>query len=147
MPSVFYHYVIFCLIDQLNKFDNISSDVSVDIASKIEHLEDQFDTLRTQIKRELSIERVVTVKTIIDALTSLPLSLKREYESTIAKYVPDMRKEEQIEDLFFHLNPLISFIDYGLIEHVIKKFGSDRLKKDMQSYSTDMQTFMKHTTI
>ena len=30
---------------------------------------------------------------------------------------------------------------------MIKKFGSDRLKKDMQSYSTDMQTFIKHTTI
>ena len=58
-----------------------------------------------------------------------------------------MRKEEQVEDLFFHLNPLFSFIDYGLVEHFIKKFGSDSLKVDMQSYCRDMQTFMKQTTI
>ena len=123
IPFVLYHYVTYYTVDQLNQIDNNSGDVSVDIANKIEHLEDQFDRLRTQIKHELSVERVVTVKTIIDALTSLPLSLKREYESTIAKYVPDMRKEEQIEDLFFHLNPLIPFIDYGLIEHVIKSLA------------------------
>ena len=59
-----------------------------------------------------------------------------------------MRTETQINELFIiHLNPLTSFIDYGLIDHVIRKFGSDSIKKDMQSYCHDMQIFMKHTTI
>ena len=46
-----------------------------------------------------------------------------------------MSTETQIEKLFIiHLNPLTSFIDYGLIEHFINKFGNNNLKKDMQSY-------------
>ena len=84
---------------------------------------------------------------LIDTLTSLPLSLKREYESSIMKRVQDMRKEEEVEDLFFHLNPLVSFIDFSLIEHFIKKFGTDSLKEEMQSYCCDMQTFMKQITV
>ena len=131
----------------MSQVNNSGSDESEDLASKIEQLENRFDGLRNQIKHELSAARDVTVKILIDTLTCLPLSLKREYASSIAKQVPDMRKEEQVEDLFFHLNPLISFIDYGLVEHFIKKFGSDSLKVDMQSYCCDMQTFMKQTTI
>ena len=131
---------------QLNQVDS-GCEQSGTVASKIEQLENWFDKLRTQIICELSAKLDMTVKILIDTLTSLPLSLKREYESSITKCVPDMRKEEQVRDLFFHLNPLISFIDYSLIEHFIKKFGSDSLRKDMQSYCYDMQTFMKQTTV
>ena len=120
----------------------------VDISSKIETLEDRFDNLRTQIIDELSAKPNMTVQALLDKLTSLPLSLKREYESSIATSIHSMRTETQINELFIiHLNPLTSFIEYGLIEYVIRKFGSDGLKKDMQSYHCDMQTFMKQTTV
>ena len=46
-----------------------------------------------------------------------------------------------------HLNPLLSFIDYGLLAHLIRKFGSDSLKKDMHSYENIMKIFKKETTI
>ena len=133
-------------VDQLTEVDNSGS---VEIASKIEILEDRFDHLRTRIIDELSAKPgPITVQRLLDTLTSLPLSLKREYQSSIAECIPSMSTETQINRLFIiHLNPLTSFIDYGLIEHVIRKFGSDSMKNDMQSYCRDMQTFMKHTTI
>ena len=134
-------------VGQLNQVDDNSSDESVDIASKIEQFEYQIDRLRNEIKSELSAKPDITVKTLIHTLTSLPLSLRREYESSITRFFPDMRKEKQVDDLFLHLNPLTSFIDYGLIEHFITKFGSDGLKRDMKSYCCDMLTFMKQTTI
>ena len=134
-------------VGQLNKIDGSCCEQLVTIASKIEQLENWFDKLRTQIISELSAKNDVTVKMLIDTVTSLPLSLKREYESSIMKHIQDMRKEEEVGDLFFHLNPLVSFIDYSLIEHFIKKFGTDSLKKDMHSYCCDMQTFMKQTTV
>ena len=59
-----------------------------------------------------------------------------------------MRTETEVNDVFIvHLNPLMSFIDYGLIEYVIKKFGSDVLKQDMRSYCSEIKMFMKETTI
>lgn len=119
----------------------------MDIANKIEKLEKEFDRLRTQIKNELSTEVGMNVKQLLDTLTSLPLTLKKEYESSITKSIHDLRVETQVDEVFIHLNPLISFIDYGLIEFFIKKYGSDRLKDQMRSYCSEMKIFMKETTI
>ena len=129
--------------------DNSStSDEPVDIASKIEALEDRFDDLRTRIINELSAKPGTTVQMLLDKLTSLPVTLKREYQSSIAPRIPRMRTETQINELFIaHLNPLTSFIDYGLIEYVIRKFGSHTLQRDMRSYCSEMVIFMKETTI
>ena len=90
------------------------------------------------------------MKKLLDTLTSLPLSLKKEYESPIVRRVSKFmnEKDPEINKLFtVHLNPLLSFIDYGLIEFIIKKFGSEELKKDMRSYCSEIKMFMKETTI
>ena len=84
---------------------------------------------------------------LLNQLTRLPLSLRKEYESSISKRIRRMRAETQIDELFIHLNPLTSFIDYGLIDYFIKKFGSDALKKHMRSYRSEIVMFMKETTI
>ena len=137
------------VVGQQNKVDNnnICNDEPVDIASKIETLEDRFDDLRTRIINELSAKPGITVQVLLDKLTSLPVALKKEYESSIAMRLPNMRAEIKINELFINLNPLTSFIDYGLIEHFIRKFGSDTLKGDMRSYCSEMIMFMKETTI
>ena len=101
----------------MNQVDDDDNDESV--GSKIVTLEDRFDDLRTQIINELATNPDITVQILLDTLTSLPLSLRREYKSSIAKNIPSMSTETQIEKMFIiiHLNPLTSFIDYGLIEH------------------------------
>ena len=136
------------LIGQLNQVDDSGIDEIVDVVSKIETLENQFDILRKRIINELDRKHEIKVESILDALTSLPLSLKKEYESSIVKHISSMRTETTINGLFIaHLNLLTSFIDYQLIEYFIRKFGSNTLKKDMCSYCSEMIKFMKETTI
>ena len=135
-------------IDQLHQVGDNVSNGSLDIANKIETLENVFDGLRTRIIIELSALPDITVQKLLDKLTCLPLSLKKEYQSSIEERISKMREEIKISELFtVHLNPLLSFIDYSLIEFFIKKFGSDKLKKDMRSYCGEMKLFMKETTI
>ena len=135
------------VVGQLDQVEDRGRHEPMDIANKIENLEDQFNNLRTRIMNELS-RPDITVQVLLNQLIGLPLSLRREYESSIAKRIPNMRTETQVNELFIiHLNPLTSFIDYGLIEYVIKKFGSDALKKDMRSYCSEIVIFMKETTI
>ena len=122
------------IVGQLDHVDGNDSRESVDIASKIENLEDLFNNLQTRIIKELSANPDITVQELLNQLTQLPLSLRREYESSIRKSIPSMRTETKVNELFIHLNPLISFIDYGLIEYFIKRFGSNALKQDMRSY-------------
>ena len=138
------------VIGQLDQVDNRGSHESMDIASKIENLENWFDDLQTRIINELTTNPGVTTKELLNKLTRLPLSLRKDYESSITKRMEchGMLTETQINDLFIaHLNPLTSFIDYGLIEYVIRKFGSSTLKRDMRSYCSEMIVFMKETTI
>ena len=136
------------VIGQLNRVDINGSDEQIDIASKIEALENRFDNLQTRIVDELCIKPGITVQELLNKLTRLPLSLRKEYESSIATSIHSMCTETQINDLFIiHLNPLTSFIDYGLIDYVIRTFGSDVLKRDMRSYCSEMVVFMKETTI
>ena len=135
------------VIGQLDQGDDSGGREPVDVASKIEILEDKFNNIQTRIISELSTNPGISVKEILNQLTRLPLSLRREYESSIVKRIPSMRSETQVDELFIHLNPLTSFIDYGLIEYIIKKFGSDALKRDMRSYCSEMIMFMKETTI
>ena len=120
------------VVGQLDQVDDRGNHEQVDIASKIETLETQFDDLQTRIMNELSTKPGITAKALLSKLTGLLLSLRKEYESSIAKRIHGMRTETQIDDLFiFHLKPLSSFMDYGLIDYFIKQFGSDGLKKDM----------------
>ena len=136
------------VIGQLDQVDNRGGHEPLDIASKIETLENKFDDLQTRIRKELSTNPGITAKEVLSKITGLPLLLKKEYESSIEKRLHGMRTETQIDDLFIvHLNSLSSFIDYGLIEHLIQKFGSVGLKKDMISYCSEMVVFMKETTI
>ena len=136
------------VVGQLDQIDRRDGHEPVDLASKIETLENWFDNLQTRIRKELSTKPGITVKEVLSKITGLPLLLKKEYESSIEKRIHGMRTETQIDDLFIvHLNSFSSFIDYGLVEHLIQKFGSDGLKKDMISYCNKMEVFMKETTI
>ena len=139
--TIFWNILV---IGQLDQVDDRGRHEQMDVASKIENLEDQFDNLQTRIINELSTKSGITVHNLLNQLTRLPLSLRREYESSITKRMRRMRTETQVN---VHLNPLTSFIDYGLIEYVIKKYGSDALKRDMLSYCSEMVVFMKETTI
>ena len=88
----------------------INSDIDLYIGSKIEY---QFNNLQTS---ELSAKPDITVQKLLNQLTQLPLSLRREYESSIVKHISSMSTVTQIH---IYLNPLTSYIDYGLIEYML----------------------------
>ena len=116
------------------------------IAATIEDFQDRFRNLQKHIVREIDNSKMSTL-TVLNALTLLPPKLKKEYEESITENLPTLEKQVQISSLFLRINPLLSFIDYGLLEYIINQFGSPSLKGDMTAYSSDMQMFMKDTTI
>ena len=121
---------------------------SVDIDVTIEDFECRFRSLHEEILH-LLIKNGVDTLTVINSLTMLPVKLRKEYEKAIKDLglLSFFSKKESMNKLFFHLNPLFSFLDYGLLEYIIKLYGSDTLKQDMTTYSSDMCIFMKETTI
>ena len=109
-------------------------------------LEEQFDDLHDRLVTELS-EGGTSVEQILRALTKLPFSFRKQYEDAIQNMLPDLETRDIISNLFHRLNPLFTFIDYKLLEHLVSKFGSSELKEDMASYVEKVQLFKKVTTI
>ena len=118
----------------------------LDVSKRIETLEEQFDCLHDRLVTELS-EGDASVEKILRALTKLPLTFRKEYESTIQSMLHELEAQEVICNLFHRLNPLFTFIDYKLLHHLILKLGSPGLQKDMVIYAEKMQLFKKVTTI
>ena len=118
----------------------------VDVATRINELESQFRLHHRNIKSELESKKV-TVRELLDSLTDLTLELRQQYQKIIQDMLPDLRREEDVSDIFLHLNPLVSFIDYSLTKYIIDEFGSNTLKKMMNDYREAVVQFMEKTTV
>ena len=114
------------------------------VSTEIKIFEHRFRNLRKRTRSELINGSIDTIDDVLDALTFLPIGLINEYGGVI-KLTPSY--QEGIGKLFIHLNPHLSFLDYGLLDYLIEQFCSDDLKEDMRSYSSDMQKFMEEKTI
>ena len=118
-----------------------------DILSRMEELDSKFRSLHQALLSELESKKV-PVRKLVNSLTLLPIQLRQEYERAISSKLPDLRGEDEAGDVFrYHLNPLVNFLDYGLVRYVIDQFGSNTLKSMMTSYSDDIVVFMKKTTV
>ena len=118
---------------------------AIDTDGRIKTLENRFDSLHRRIMAEIT-ENEVPGMEILRTLSMLPISLRKEYESSIQQMLPTL-EGKSTDILFLRLGPLFVFIDYRLLDHLISKFGSSALKGDMKSYVSAIQAFMRDTTV
>ena len=110
-------------------------------------MEEKFGMLHKDFLSELKGNKSVDIEDILQALTLLPVSLRTEYKGIIQDQLPSLERATTIGALFLHLNPLFSFIDYGLLEYLIMKLGSHQMKQNMRVYVSQIQPFMETTTV
>ena len=141
-----------CISAKTSLSDHISSLLSMhavsplDVPKWIEALIEEFDCLHERLVTEVS-EGGISIGKVLRALTRLPLTFRTEYESKIQSMLPELEERRVIDNLFNRLNPLFTFIDYELLQHLVSKFGSQKLKREMTSYTEKVQLFKKVTTI
>ena len=112
----------------------------------IKRLEKELFELQDRLVSELKSNRV-SVHSVLQILTRPPFEIRKAYETVIQNMLPELEDKNNIHVLFFRLNPLFTFIDYELLEHLILKFGSDSLKDSMTSYACSIKLFKRDTTI
>ena len=117
-----------------------------DVLSCIHDLERQFRHLHGRILTELEDGGIKT-EVLLSSLTVLPTGIKQEYETSMSKAFPELRRETAIREVFYHLSPLVDFLSCGLLKYIINEFGSNTLKKMMKSYNDDVLEFMKKTKV
>ena len=110
-------------------------------------LESKIRDLKIQLHHELGYRKVM-VDDVLDELTFLPMELKGEYEDCITKEMKKSKRYRSVRQLFQVLiNPLTTFLDYKLIDHLISVFGGSELKQDMADYVDKVNDFKKKTTV
>ena len=134
-----------CTIEYDNYFFcylNISTEVN-----KIKRLEGQFLNLQEEFLSELTTNEAITPQILLRSLIILPGSLQALYKKFILENLSILKRAQGVDTMFAHLSLHVTFIDYSLLEHLIEKFGSRKLKQDMSSYTASMEAFLDETTI
>lgn len=125
-----------------------STNINHPIGKNINSLEKKFCHLSSSVQDELN-KKSIKVDLIRKHIFSLPYQLKREASNLVSEHAQSIRKKsDDLDRLFVYLDgTLWNFIDYQLLEHIIKEFGSSELKDKMSEYVSDLTQFQKSTTI
>ena len=115
--------------------------------AEIKKLEKQFSSLQKRLLSEMLINDAVTHQELLLSLTILPIELQAEYKKFVEKNVLIFQQTGCISMIFPRLSLHFTFIDYGLLAHLIEELGSDQLQVDMSAYAEAVQVFFDETTV
>ena len=107
-------------------------------------LEEQFSSMQRKLLSELTTNSEVSPETLVD---SLPVALRAEYHKFVFDNLDTLESAASIRNIFHHINLHFTFIDHGLMGHLIGVFGSEQLRRDMTAYSVKMKSFLSQTTV
>ena len=113
-------------------------------AKQVEWFESRFYDLRTSALTEV---KDIPVARFRQTLMTLPNAISKEHETFIIDKYSVFMEAESVEYIFAYLNFYLSFIDFSLLEHIIKHFGSHGLQQKMKLYSKDMEMFRTETSV
>ena len=120
------------------------------VDQRIKQLERRFAGMQRRLQTELKTNSDVSAEILVDSLTLLPVALRAEYQGYVNDKLSTLEDAEEANDIrkvFRCLNPLLTFIDYHLLEFMIEEFGSQKLKRDMAAYVGEVEVFIDETTI
>ena len=84
---------------------------------------------------------------LLSRVTCLPVSVRTQHRSFIEEKPTNITPPETFAKIWSILNLYWDFLNYGLLEHVIKQCGSEDLKQQMKDYVDELSTFKKTTRL
>ena len=101
----------------------VSFSISV-VGERIKMLERQFTSMRGKLLSELTARSDMSPDTLVDSLTQLPVALRAEYHKFVSDHLDTLESADSIRKIFRHINLHFTFMDHGLMGHLIEEFGS-----------------------
>ena len=83
----------------------------------------------------------------LSRVTCLPVSARTQHRSFIKTNLTNIPPPVTFESIWSILNLYWDFLNYGLLEHVINKCGSEDLKQQMQAYVDELSIFKQTTRL
>ena len=113
--------------------------------NQVEYFENKFGNLVDKACREVNGK--IEPPIFLSRVTCLPVSARTQHRSFINKNLTNIPPPVTIVNIWTILNLYWDFLNYGLLEHVINKCGSEGLKQQMQDYVDELSTFKQSTRL
>ena len=117
------------------------------VEENIKKLETRFSTLLRSVVKQLESEDKKTDEIHLTLLLELPQPLQVLYSESLDKLSNQLEKAESHRYFFSKLNSCWNFIDFDLLECIIKKHGDHGLNSKMKEYLVDLKEFFGITTV
>ena len=115
------------------------------VENQVQYFEERFGNLIDKACRE--VKGQVEPHVFLSRVTYLPVSARSQHQSFIKKNLTNIPPPVTFESIWSILNLYWDFLNYGLLEHVIHKCGSEDLKQQMQDYILELSTFKQTTRL
>ncbi|CAI8033784.1 hypothetical protein GBAR_LOCUS19057 [Geodia barretti] len=116
------------------------------VQAKIRRFEKRFNDLKKAARGCLE-RRKISVKQVVDALTSMPADDIEEHELFLKDNLSDLYQSFDISELIGKLSLLQwNYLSYQLLDYLIKEFGLG-VGREMEAYKLDLQRFRQKTPL
>ena len=115
------------------------------IPQQTQDLEDEFNDI--SIRTYDKIEKDYTVNQFKARLMTLPIKCKEEHEDFFQQIENELEKESTINSIWIKLSKYWNFMNYTLLENLIRNIGDRSLKQNMKSYLSSLETFRRNTRL
>ena len=116
------------------------------MADQIGKFEGKFASLVDKACHDVR-ERKLEPSIFLFHVTTLGVSECIQHRSFIKKELTDIPLPVTFHGIWTRLNTYWDFLNYGLLEHIISKFGSQGLKRQMQDYVMELSDFKRRTRL
>ena len=80
-------------------------------------------------------------------LTTMPVSPRFKDMHFLEEKEAELKQAKDSDKIFYILQPYMSYTKYSLLQHIIDRFGNQKLRKKMNKYISALHKFEKKTTV
>ena len=115
------------------------------VEEQVQYFENAFSNLVDKACEQ--VKGQVEPHILLSRVTCLPVSARTQHRSFIKTNLTNIPPPVTFESIWSILNLYWDFLNYGLLEHVINKCGSEDLKQQMLAYVDELSIFKQTTRL
>ena len=127
---------------------NNSDKIQNEVVAKVNAMEDQFILVLRDTKIHFSKKKSKTFREkFCCELTTMPVASRFKDMHFLKEKEEELRQAKDSDKIFSILQPYMSYDNYSLLQHIINRFGDQKLKKKMEKYISELEKFEKYVTV
>ena len=130
--------------DSLDSVMEPSSILSLD--EKIERLDEEYTEIEGLLLKGIR-DCKIPHKTVLSWVQILPMTLKAQFSALLRTNAKALAEATSVDELFFIISPYSNALHPTFLEHLVKKFHDEKLRKRMTQYKEALYKFRKQTSV